>query len=291
MRLAFVRSRSKKVWRALLARGDRYGVTRRIKCWVVPHLLYRRGERCQIEFDRDLGAYVHHFAEAVYVRDSPGIARPSLFRDRIERHALRACSLAEGGVVVELGAGTGTETVLLSKMVGRSGRILAVEAHPRTARLLDRCVELNDLPNVDVQCLAVANAPGTLTITSEAADVSNSIRGSEGGLTVTAMTLDQLTSDFDTIDLLKINIEGAERGALEAGVATLTKARQVVVSCHDFKADRTGDDWFRTRRWVEETLEQAGFALEPPIATDPPWLRDTVYGSRPAPRAMDYVPA
>jgi hypothetical protein len=100
-----------------------------------------------------------------------------------------------------------------------------------------------------------------------------------------------LTSDFDTIDLLKINIEGAERSALEAGVSTLTKARQVVVSCHDFKADRTGDDWFRTRRWVEETLEEAGFALAPPIATTPPWLRDTVHGSRPAPRAMGYVPA
>ena len=291
MQIEYVRSRSRKVARALLARGDKYEVTRRIKCRAVSRLMYRRGDRCTIEFDTKLGAYVHRFADAVYIRDLPGIAQPSLFQDRIERHALRAATLAEGGVVVELGAGTGTETVLMARMVGSSGRILAVEAHPRTAELLGRCVELNNLANVDVQCLAVSNAPGTLTITSEAADVSNSIRGSDGGLTVMATTLDQLTSDLDTIDLLKINIEGAERGALEAGTSTLTKVRQVVVSCHDFKADRTGDDWFRTRRWVEETLEQAGFALEPPIASSPPWLRDTVYGSRSSRRAMDCVPA
>jgi hypothetical protein len=126
-----------------------------------------------------------------------------------------------------------------------------------------------------------------VAITSEAADVSNSIRGSAGDVSVMATTLDHLTADLVTIDLLKMNIEGAERPALQAAASTLAKARQVSVSCHDFKAERTGDEWFRTRRCVEEILLEAGFDLAPPVASSPPWVRDTVHGSRQQQLATD----
>ena len=291
MKPNLVRSRLKRVGRTTLSWCGKHRTTRSLSCWIVQRLSYRGSSRCRIVFDRDLATYVHHFRDIAYLRDRPGIAPPSVFQHRIDCHALRADQLAKGAVVVELGAGTGTETVLLARMVGDSGQVLAVEAHPRTAQLLGRCVELNGLANVDVRCLAISDAPGTLTISSESADVSNSIRCSEGGMSVTATTLDALTADYDSIDLLKINIEGAERDALLAGASTLAKVRQVAVSCHDFKADRTGDDWFRTRGWVEDALRQAGFALAPPVSSTPPWLRDTVHGYRPPAVSMSSAPS
>jgi FkbM family methyltransferase len=280
MQLNHLRARLRRVCRAVDSWSDRYRMTRAVKCWALPRVIYRRADRCAISFDNQLNTYVHSFRGVAYVRDRLGIAPPSVFLQRINSHALRGGNLPKGAVVVELGAGTGTETVLLAKMVGCTGRILAIEAHPRTARLLGRCVELNDLTNVDVRCLAVTDQPGMVTITSEAADVSNSIRGSDGDPLVMATTLDHLTAGLVTIDLLKMNIEGAERPALQAAASTLAKAQHVSVSCHDFKAERTGDEWFRTRRCVEEILLEAGFDLAPPIASTPLWVRDTVHGSR-----------
>ena len=70
-------------------------------------------------------------------------------------------------------------------------------------------------------------------------------------------------------------------------MSTLTKARQVVVSCHDFKADRSGDDWFRKRRWLKR-LSCGRFVLEP--RSRPPRRGcETPCTGFAGTRAMDYV--
>ncbi|MEU4240887.1 FkbM family methyltransferase [Actinoplanes sp. NPDC026619] len=69
-----------------------------------------------------------------------------------------------GDTEVELGAEYGTETVVLSRLAGPAGRVIAVEAHPWTCSLLQRTVDLNGLTNVAVVNAAAVGATGPVTI-------------------------------------------------------------------------------------------------------------------------------
>jgi hypothetical protein len=62
------------------------------------------------------------------------------------------------------------------------------------------------------------------------------------------------------IDLLKMNIEGAEKPLLDH--MDLDMVERVIVNVHDFRADRGEGEHFRTRTHVETRLRAAGFRLE-----------------------------
>ena len=167
-----------------------------------------------------------------------------------------------GGVVVELGAAEGTETPLLSSLVGSSGKVVAVEAHPDTfARLQATCAGLG---NVKLIHAAVAAQEGRVTLSDEATPWHNHLTDGEG-ITVPASTLDGITRSLQQVDLLKVNIEGSEADVLASSPKTLAKTRNVVVSCHDFVG-------MATKARVRETLMQAGFDVQahddPTIITD-----------------------
>lgn len=121
---------------------------------------------------------------------------------------------AAGDTVLELGAGTGTETVLLSRLVGAQGRVVACEAHPDTARLLRRALACNAVSNATVLEVAIADQTGHVSMTDEhgASSIANTV-GTGGTLQVASMTLDDLlaAASVDAVDLMKVNIEGAER--------------------------------------------------------------------------------
>jgi hypothetical protein len=98
---------------------------------------------------------------------------------------------------------------------------------------------------------------------------------------VRARRLDDVVRELEIeeIDLLKMNIEGAERLALRGMTETLPKIRHLCISCHDFMADRGGPDEMRTRAFVMEFLEARGFVLTTrDHAAD--WVRSYVYGTR-----------
>src|SRR6185503_16986509 len=141
---------------------------------------------------------------------------------------------------VDLGAGTGGEARLFSRIVGPSGRVLSVEAHPRMFRCLRHTVELNALHNVTPVHAAVVGKRGPVYIQDLPDYLSNSITDSpHNALPVPGEPLGELLDRFDVdkIDLLTLNIEGAELAVLEAARDVLPRVRNLVVSCHDFKAD------------------------------------------------------
>jgi Methyltransferase FkbM domain len=83
------------------------------------------------------------------------------------------------------------------------------------------------------------------------------------------------------VDLLKMNIEGAEVDALAGMASHRYTVRNVAISCHDFLAERGGSQKFRTRSKVVALLEQSGFHLLPSLDDAPEdWARDYVYATR-----------
>lgn len=195
----------------------------------------------------------------------------------------------QGDTVLDIGAGCGEETLTFSRLVGPLGRVISVEAHPDTYRQLVLTCKYNDLDNVTPLQLAVTDVETTVTIddgTPEAGSITATISGT-GKKEVSGVTIDKIIATYDCpcVDLLKMNIEGAEQLAIRGMVLSLAKVRHVVISCHDFvlQPGFAGGDpaWFATYDTVTAFLRDAGFTLAERRSTDPrPEVQFYVYGSR-----------
>ena len=171
-----------------------------------------------------------------------------------------------GDVILDIGAEVGTDTVAFADAVGPTGRVIAVEAHPVTCRLLERTVELSGIGD-RVTCLnaAITSTAGTVIIEDDSVSTLRSTIVREGsGHKVRGLSLDDLCAELGLKDvaLLKMNIEGAERDALQGANGTLAKTRHVVVAAHDFRADRGDGESYRTRDFVLKLLSAAGLATQ-----------------------------
>jgi hypothetical protein len=100
---------------------------------------------------------------------------------------------------------------------------------------------------------------------------------------VKSTSLDELVDDLalERIDFIKMNIEGAEKLAIQGMDRTLRKTRTVCISCHDFKADQDGDEALRTKTAVREFLVEKGFRVTTRDDDARPWVRDQLIAINP----------
>lgn len=188
--------------------------------------------------------------------------------------------LRPGETVVDIGAGGGEETLWLSRSVGPEGRVIAIEAHPRTFRCLKKTVERNGLHNVIPVHCAVADREGVLIIEDgDVSHLSNRVRRDGQGVKVESVTLDQLAARLGVsrMDAIKINIEGAEVLALEGAPAALKSPARWISSCHDFIAYRPGNADAATHDRVRNLLTAAGLRLAPARQDGRAWIPYYVY--------------
>jgi FkbM family methyltransferase len=190
--------------------------------------------------------------------------------------------LRAGDTVIDIGAGIGDEVVVFSKLVGKQGRVIAIEAHPYTYRCLLKTIEVNRLDNVIAINAAVSDKEGYLTISDEDNLLSSSIAAGTGTVKVQARTLENILrqTGCTRIDLIKMNIEGAETAALEGMREILRITPHIVVSCHDFKADRGESSAFRTYAGVHQILVDSGFQLRRRKDDPIPEARYYLYGAK-----------
>lgn len=225
---------------------------------------------------------MHRYRDAVIPHDRLGDAPPPAeFTAEARDIFLHGYEPREGDIVFDIGAGVGAETLLFSRLAGASGRVVAFEAHPGTFERLTLLCRLNRLANVTPLQLAVAAADGQLSISDADEHVANTILDVGGaGIAVPARRLDGVATELGItrIDLLKMNIEGAERDALLGMGELIDATRHVCISCHDFLAERGGAERLRTKAFVRAFLLERGFSLTSRDGADDPWTRDYVYG-------------
>jgi FkbM family methyltransferase len=227
--------------------------------------------------------WIHRYREGIAVH--PRIGGPSArLQDQFARDRfLYRYSPRRGDVVFDLGAGAGGQVRLFSRLVGAAGRVISVEAHPRTFRLLARTVALNRLTNVTALQAAVIGARKTVYVHDDARTPGRAVTNDAViGAPVAGLTLSDVMAlvDVDRIDLLKMDIDGSELPALRAARAALTSVRNIVVSCHDFRADSGGGDWQRTYRPVTDLLHEAGFSIRSRPTDARASIRYYAYGAR-----------
>lgn len=142
--------------------------------------------------------------------------------------------LKPGDVMVDVGANIGYFTVLAAQLVGPGGRVVAVEASPSLADKIRRNVAMNGhRGTVTVWHRAAWSGSERLKLHERVHYGANSSLASVGAanleeladtevtVEVEAVALDDLLGDLQRIDLLKLDVEGAEVHAMEGLARTV----------------------------------------------------------------------
>jgi FkbM family methyltransferase len=164
----------------------------------------------------------------------------SLFTKTFETSELKFIQekLRPGAIFIDVGANGGIYTLIAAKRVGPEGRVIAFEPDPRNVALLRENIALNKLTNVTVVAKAVSSAEGTGSLAISRDGAMNSLaKTTHGGQqiekweTVETTTLDQALREagVSRVDVIKIDVEGAERMVLEGARETLANNRDAVI--------------------------------------------------------------
>jgi FkbM family methyltransferase len=119
--------------------------------------------------------------------------------------------LRPGMTFVDVGANIGSHTVHGARLVTARGRVFSFEADPETFVLLETNVRLNSVPNATLYSQCVSDKQGTATFNINADSARSSLlrKGTSRKLVPTS-TLDTLLPPDIQVDLLKIDVEGAD---------------------------------------------------------------------------------
>lgn len=167
-----------------------------------------------------------------------GLAREVFFTGQYEPQetALLRALLRPGQVFVDVGAHWGYFSLLAIHLVGAAGRVVAIEADPRIHATLSRNLALNRRPGLSAHHVAIAAEAGQISLCGY--DEANEnwglsrITGASGPsarpvFMVPATPLDAFldAQGVGEVDLVKMDIEGAEGFALRGMTAGLARHR------------------------------------------------------------------
>jgi FkbM family methyltransferase len=140
--------------------------------------------------------------------------------------------ITPGDAFYDLGANVGFFTLLGARLVGPSGHVIAVEPQPAAVEGLRHNVELNGFRNVTVIEAAVSDVPGQseFHVSGEGILEWGALGPGSGGVPtfeVRVTTVDALLSaeSLPPPSVVKLDVEGAEAGALRGMTETLTQHR------------------------------------------------------------------
>ena len=144
-----------------------------------------------------------------------------------------------GMTVLDVGANLGLYTLFVARRVAESGCVVAIEPSSREMARLRHNVELNALSNVSMLPVAVAEQDAEAVLQVATADYAgHNTLGAFGyntqlehRETVQTLRLDEVveSAKLQRLDVIKMDIEGAELGALRGGSATLTRYRPALL--------------------------------------------------------------
>ncbi|HLF41491.1 MAG TPA: FkbM family methyltransferase, partial [Acidimicrobiia bacterium] len=152
------------------------------------------------------------------------------------------------GVAVDGGAHVGVLTVLLSGLCQR-GRVYAFEPAPETHAYLVRNLEANGVTNAQAEQAALFDRDGVVAFGFNAPYPAGSHVTDDGeGTSVPSVRLDSwaAAAGLRRLDLLKLDLEGAEVAALDGAEETIRRLRPLaVVECNPFALRRFGHRTYR----------------------------------------------
>jgi len=169
-----------------------------------------------------------------------------------------------GGVFLDIGANIGYYTLLLARCAGPAGRVFAFEPDPENFSVLRKNIEANGYRNVVAQNKALSDKT-TAAKLFLAEDNLGDHRIYDSGdgrrsIPIEMVNLDELFLECPaSLDLVKMDIQGAECQALRGMRGVLTRSKNVTLFTEfwPYGLRRAGDD---PEAYIH-LLRELGFAL------------------------------
>jgi FkbM family methyltransferase len=153
-------------------------------------------------------------------------------RDRAETPAFFRAYLRVGDVVVDVGSNVGTTVLAAAAAVGDTGRVYAIEPHPRIFGFLVQNLELNSIETVRAYNVAIGADEGVIRLSDRFPSDDENRVVTSGGVEVPLRRLDDLV-DEPVVHLLKIDVEGYELRVLAGAQRLLTRSRCVYLESRE----------------------------------------------------------
>jgi len=174
-------------------------------------------------------------------------------------------NILPGMVVVDCGAHTGYYSLLFSKLVGEKGKVYSFEPDPYNFEFLQNNLSINLIKNVTPEKKAVSNAKGFVDLFMVDQDnlSAHTIVKSDDTQTshhkIEAITIDRYLENLKTpIDLIKMDIEGAESLAIEGMEKTIKNNNlSIITEFHPSMIVKGGND---PKKFIDK-LRSLGFTL------------------------------
>jgi FkbM family methyltransferase len=131
--------------------------------------------------------------------------------------------LGAGARVFDVGAHQGVVALILSRLVGAAGQVIAVEAERHNFEVATRNRELNEAKNLEIVHAAGGSAGGSLYFRG-GLNGSVATHGRVGLARVPAVSIDGLAETYGAPDVVFIDVEGYEQQVLDGAAATITAA-------------------------------------------------------------------
>ncbi|HSW53827.1 MAG TPA: FkbM family methyltransferase [Ignavibacteriaceae bacterium] len=138
-------------------------------------------------------------------------------------------------IIFDCGANVGTSCAFFKLMYPQS-RIIAFEPNPKIVEYLNRNIKNNSLENIEVFEKAVWINNDGIELGLDNAD-SSSIHLEKNKTKVGTLRLKDLLEKEQTVDMLKMDIEGAEVEVLEDCKGSLANVKNIFVEYHSYSSN------------------------------------------------------
>jgi FkbM family methyltransferase len=180
-----------------------------------------------------------------------------LYERRITEILRRECT--KGGTAIDLGSHVGYFTLLLASLTRNGGRVVAFEPNPSNAERIRRTLALNHLGHVTLVEAAVSDRSGSMQFaveeTGSMGRLVSSPESMPSSVRVSVVSLDDVAGehDLENVSVIKMDIEGAEAGAIHGMRRLIGRCRPVIVC-----------EWHphRANAGYRETFDSVGYRCE-----------------------------
>jgi FkbM family methyltransferase len=149
---------------------------------------------------------------------------------------LRCLRPPKGGVVLDCGAHIGNCAILFSRLVGPDGLVICVEAFPDSYEKLVHRIKQSRLNNVVAINKGIWNRSMVQSIDAFTDTIScrlttnpHNAKNAEEKIQIDCISIDEILSEYklNRVDLIKMDIEGAEIEALQGASQTMATMKPV----------------------------------------------------------------
>jgi FkbM family methyltransferase len=196
-----------------------------------------------------------------------------------EEYAALKHHARDGAIVLDIGANVGAYTLLFAGWAGETGHVYAFEPAAASRAGLERHLSLNGLAaRVTVRREAIGERSGSVPFIDAGTHGDNRVvaAASEQTTDVPSLSIDEFCESHGLApDVIKVDIEGAELGALRGARRTIARrgeALALFVELHPGIWPSIGV----TRADVEEELRRQRLVVEPLPGVADPWATEGI---------------